>query len=259
MAAGRLVLTNNTPDTTAPAVPTGLVVTAGDGSVSLDWADNTETDLASYNVKRATVIGGPYTQIASGVVISAYTDNSVINGTTYYYVVTGVDESGNESGNSAEASAKPQPAPAEQILEENTPGGNKMDVKKGQKSARAFRHDPDYQITKIVLHLSRDKAKPYGDLTLSIGTGVNSGTLPGSVVNITPLDVTDISEGTSFMTYEVVYGTPVGPLDAGTTYYLNFENEAPNGKAFFLEFAGDNTYLNGGTYFEGGSDKGKDA
>ena len=67
VAAGRLVLTNNTPDTTAPAAPTGLVATAGDGSVSLDWASNTETDLASYNVKRATVTGGPYTPIAPGV------------------------------------------------------------------------------------------------------------------------------------------------------------------------------------------------
>ena len=65
------------------------------------------------------------------MVISAYTDGSVSNGTTYYYVVTALDSSGNESANSTEASATPQPAPAEQILEENTSGGDKMEVKEG--------------------------------------------------------------------------------------------------------------------------------
>ena len=60
------------------------------------------------------------------------------------------------------------------------------------------------------------------------------------------------------MTYEVMYVTPVGPLTGGTTYYLNFENDASNGKPIILEFASDNTYPNG-TYFEGGSDKEKDA
>jgi fibronectin type 3 domain-containing protein len=94
---------------TPPAAPSGLTATAGNGSVSLDWADNTEPDLAGYNVKRATVSGGPYTTIASNVAVSAYTDNTVTNGTTYYYVVSAVDTASNESGNSGEVSATPNP------------------------------------------------------------------------------------------------------------------------------------------------------
>ena len=235
---------------------------AGDGSVSLDWANNAETDLASYNVNRATVTAGPYTQIASGVTVSAYADNSVTNGTTYYYVVTAVDSAANESGNSDETSVTPVAPLIEQVLEQNTSGGAKIGVQVGQKGAQAFRHGtvggPDYRITRIVVHLSRDK-NTKGDLTLSIGTGVNSGTLPGSVVNITPEDVTDTSAGTSFLTFEVVYGTPVGPLDAGTTYYLNFENEAPGGKAFYLESALGNPYANGTYYEGGGADEEKDS
>ena len=36
------------PDTIAPAAPTGLLASAGDGLVALDWTSNAEADLASY-------------------------------------------------------------------------------------------------------------------------------------------------------------------------------------------------------------------
>lgn len=95
-------------DTTPPAVPTGLIATAGDGMVGLDWDDNTEPDLAGYNVLRSTTSGGPYSQINGPLVaVSDFTDGAAVNGTTYYYVVTAVDNASNESGASAEASATP--------------------------------------------------------------------------------------------------------------------------------------------------------
>jgi fibronectin type 3 domain-containing protein len=93
-----------------PAAPTGLTATAGLKSVSLDWNDNTEPDLASYNVKRSTTAGGPYSQVAN-VTVSSYTDNGLTAGTTYYYVVTAVDTGAHESGISNEASATPYDNP----------------------------------------------------------------------------------------------------------------------------------------------------
>jgi serine protease AprX len=93
-----------------PAAPTGLAATAGLRLVTLDWDDNTEPDLASYNVKRSTAAGGPYSQI-DNVTISSYTDNTGTAGTTYYYVVTAVDAGSHESGNSNEASAAPYDDP----------------------------------------------------------------------------------------------------------------------------------------------------
>ncbi|HOR63467.1 MAG TPA: hypothetical protein PKW18_02515, partial [Candidatus Sumerlaeota bacterium] len=102
---------HNPLDVTPPAAPTGLGATAGDGVVNLDWADNTEPDLAGYNVYRATVSGGPYTKINSALLAgNNYADNSVANFTTYYYVVTAVDNaaSPNESANSAQVSAQPK-------------------------------------------------------------------------------------------------------------------------------------------------------
>jgi len=95
-------------DITPPAPPTGLVATPGDGSVSLDWNDNNEPDLAGYNVYRSLTSGSGYTQLNGPLVtLSEYTDDTVINGTTYYYVVTAEDVSTNESGYSNEDLATP--------------------------------------------------------------------------------------------------------------------------------------------------------
>ena len=95
-------------DTNPPAAPTGLVATPGPGQVSLDWADNSESDLDGYDVYRSTTSGSGYTKLNSSLVTtSSYVDNQVSSGTTYYYVVQAVDTSSNASGNSSEASATP--------------------------------------------------------------------------------------------------------------------------------------------------------
>jgi fibronectin type 3 domain-containing protein len=92
-------------DITPPAVPTNLTATAEGGSIALDWANNTEPDLAGYTVYRSLTSGGGYVSIATGVAASAYSDNTVTDGTTYYYAVSAVDTAANESAMSAEASA----------------------------------------------------------------------------------------------------------------------------------------------------------
>jgi hypothetical protein len=52
------------------------------------------------------VSGGPYTKIdPSLVAVLNYTDSTVLNRTTYYYVTTAVDSSGNESTFSNEVPA----------------------------------------------------------------------------------------------------------------------------------------------------------
>lgn len=100
------------PDTTPPAVPTGLVATGASGKVNLAWNANGESDLAGYDVHRATVSGGPYTKINASLLLTpSYADTAVTIGTTYYYVVTAKDTSGNASAFSAQASAAPT-APA---------------------------------------------------------------------------------------------------------------------------------------------------
>lgn len=74
-------------------------------SVSLSWNASTST-VSGYNVYRSTVSGTGYTLINSSLVSAlAYTDTTAVNGTTYYYVTTAVDSSGNQSTYSNEVSA----------------------------------------------------------------------------------------------------------------------------------------------------------
>jgi hypothetical protein len=62
------------------------------GQVVLSWWGTAYA--TSYNVKRATTSGGPYTTIASGITEPrTYTDSGMPAG-TYYYVVTAVTPSG---------------------------------------------------------------------------------------------------------------------------------------------------------------------
>lgn len=104
-------------DTTPPGAPTGLVARAGNGSVALDWADNGEPDLAGYHVLRATVSGGPYTQITPTLLtLSALNDSGLTNGVTYHYVVRAVDTSNNLSANSAQVSGTPQASSSSAVV-----------------------------------------------------------------------------------------------------------------------------------------------
>ncbi|HKZ71752.1 MAG TPA: PKD domain-containing protein, partial [Nitrospirota bacterium] len=63
----------------------------------------------TYNIYRSTTQGGPYTQVKTGHTSSycTYADFGLVNGTTYYYRVTSVDETGLESLYSNEASGRP--------------------------------------------------------------------------------------------------------------------------------------------------------
>jgi hypothetical protein len=90
-----------------PVAPNGLTATiSGGDDVALDWSDNAEQDLAGYRVYRGDASGGPYAQVGPVLVTSSgYTDADLVQGRTYYYVVSAVDAGGYESSRSGEASA----------------------------------------------------------------------------------------------------------------------------------------------------------
>jgi fibronectin type 3 domain-containing protein len=90
-----------------PTAPTGLTAIAGNAQVALNWSAS--SGATSYNVKRSTTSGGPYTTVSSPTVTN-YTNTGLTNGTKYYYVVSAVSAAG-ESVNSAQVNVTPA-APA---------------------------------------------------------------------------------------------------------------------------------------------------
>ncbi|MFS1512083.1 glycoside hydrolase family 9 protein [Chengkuizengella sp. SCS-71B] len=92
-----------------PTIPTGLTANADDGVIGLSWSSVIGAD--SYNLKRSATSGGPYTTIGNNLTNTNYSDTGLTNGSTYYYVVSAVNDTG-ESANSSEVSAIPNPPPA---------------------------------------------------------------------------------------------------------------------------------------------------
>jgi autotransporter-associated beta strand protein len=88
----------------APLAPATLAATASNAVVFLHWSPSANT--LSYHVKRSSVSGDPYTDIAVGVTGTNYADLTVANGYAYYYVVSASNGSG-QSGTSPEAGAAP--------------------------------------------------------------------------------------------------------------------------------------------------------
>lgn len=89
-----------------PAAPTGLGATPGGNSVSLSWTAAVGSPV-SYNVKRSSSSGSGYVTVsAPGAVTGTAFSDTVVGGSTYYYVVSAVN-AGGESANSSEVSAAP--------------------------------------------------------------------------------------------------------------------------------------------------------
>ncbi len=87
----------------APPLPPFNLLAGGFGTkVNLQWTGT--VNATSYNIKRATTSGGPYTTLATGITGTTYWDNNVTMGTTYHYVVTASNAQG-ESPASNQATA----------------------------------------------------------------------------------------------------------------------------------------------------------
>ncbi|MEO8286285.1 MAG: alpha-amylase family glycosyl hydrolase [Chloroflexota bacterium] len=99
-----ILVAGNGQDLTPTSQPTGLTATAGNSQVTLQWT--AVAGASSYRVYRSPLSGGGYVYLGS-TASTNYTDNAVTNAQVYHYVVTALDNVGNESAWSNDASATP--------------------------------------------------------------------------------------------------------------------------------------------------------
>ncbi len=94
-------------DLVPPDRPSGLTVVAGVDRVFLTWNENKEQDLAGYYVYRSTRSGRDYEKLTDKLLAkTTFSDDKAKSGVTYYYRITAVDTSGNESKPSEEKKAR---------------------------------------------------------------------------------------------------------------------------------------------------------
>jgi fibronectin type 3 domain-containing protein len=87
---------------TYPPVVSGLTATPGSSRVTLGWT--ADPNATSYNVKRATVSGGPFV-LLTNTTAASYIDFAVVSNVTYYYVVSVLNAFG-EGADSAVVSSR---------------------------------------------------------------------------------------------------------------------------------------------------------
>ena len=73
-------------------------------SVGLSWRASTSSGVVSYSVYRSIISGSSYGLVASAISDPAYVDQTVQSGNKYYYVVTAVNDRGQESAFSTQTS-----------------------------------------------------------------------------------------------------------------------------------------------------------
>jgi hypothetical protein len=108
LAAGTYngIITVTPTGSTPRQIPVSLTLTAGGtGTATLTWTAGTDTDLAGYKVYRGTASGTYGAAIATlDRTVTSYVSSGLQAGTTYFFVITAVDNAGNESTFSNEVS-----------------------------------------------------------------------------------------------------------------------------------------------------------
>ncbi|MBI5831890.1 MAG: hypothetical protein HZB16_06175 [Armatimonadetes bacterium] len=196
--------------TRPPAVPTNLAATPGNGQVTLTWTANTESDLAGYQVFRATSANGNFVDVTSNLVTDdgspasqklsagpgdvSVVDTGITNGVSVYYriravqmttLVNSVARGGLTSALSDAVTATPSTSPPQELQVVQPPNGSTIDADRPQLTWRGVSGATEY--------------------TVQVATDANF--------------TQNLAQTTSTST-DMIYPVALPALTSGTTYYL---------------------------------------
>lgn len=175
-------------------------------SVNLKWNANPEKDIASYRVSYGTSAGSHPTSVNAGLAIRT-SITGLADGTKYYFVLTAISTSGQESEASDEISYQvPATTPLNQA-----PVADAKSVTTAEDTAAP-----------VVLTATDADGN---SLSYSIVTQPAKGTLTGTPPNLTYTPAADVN-GTDSFTYKVNDGT-VDSNTATVSITINAVNDAP--------------------------------
>jgi fibronectin type 3 domain-containing protein len=204
-------------DTQAPAIPASLSASGGDQRVDLAWAANTEPDLASYRIFRG--LESPPSALINIVAAGTETfaDLGLAQGVTYFYRITAIDSTGNESGFSDEASASTDEldlqAPAAPTSLAATGGDERVDL------AWATNAESDLASYRVYRGLTPTPTTPVSTVTAGTQILADTGLTQGVTYfyRITAFDNSDNESGFSNEVSATTGDTQAPTIPAGLT------------------------------------------
>jgi hypothetical protein len=202
----------------APATPANLTATPSVTGILLQWTANTESNLAGYNVSRASSASGPFTKLNASLLTSpTYNDTTAPQGAVSYYQVVAVNTSSLSSTPATISATAPTvitttifastAAPATQNVNDpgiTTAGGAELGLK--------FRSDVVGIVTGVRFYKG------------SLSTGVHTGELwsGAGVLLATATFTNETASGWQ----QVTFSSPVA-ISANTTYIVSYHTTAP--------------------------------
>jgi fibronectin type 3 domain-containing protein len=251
---------NSTQVTAVPvAPPTGVSATGNTGNVTLGWTAS--SGATSYVVRRGTVTGGPYTTLTGSATGTAYIDATVVNGTTYFYVLAALNSTG-LSTNSTEVFATPLAPPANLTA---TPGNGNVSLNwtgsagaSGYTIKRSTTSGSGYSnlATGVTGTTYKDSTAVNGTTYyyVVVATNTNSGSNNSAEVNATPVAPPAAPTGLTATPGNTTVTLNWSSVSGAATYNVLRSTTSGSGYATVASALGNTTYTdtgltNGSTYY----------
>ena len=226
-------------DTIAPSIPADLTLdSAAANTVSISWTASTDDQgtVTSYRVFRDAVEMGTSTT-------TTYTDNTVQAEQSYLYTVSAIDDSGNESSQSATLAVDTPVVVISDITPPTVPTGLTLNNATANSVSISWTASTDTQGTVALYHILRDGS----EIGTSAVTSYTDNTVASETTYIYTVTAEDNSTNESAASDDLSVSTPVVPTTDDPQLIAGYPFEEGTGNTVLdLSGNGNNGTLTGG-------------